>query len=43
MHDGCAKTLAERFDPACGGAKHGNTAQLSDAETRDLVSYLETL
>jgi mono/diheme cytochrome c family protein len=43
MHDGCAKTLADRFDPGCGGASHGNTAQLSEADKLDLISYLETL
>jgi mono/diheme cytochrome c family protein len=43
MHDGCAPTLAERFDPACGGDKHGRTAQLSEGQMRDLIAYLETL
>jgi mono/diheme cytochrome c family protein len=44
MHTGCAETLFDRFDPACGGGdKHGTTSQLSDAEIVDLVAYLETL
>mgnify|MGYP001604159549 CR=1 FL=1 len=43
MHDGCAATLADRFNPACGGNAHGNTASLSDAQRNDLVAYLETL
>jgi len=43
MHNGCAKTLAGRFDPACGGNDHGNTAALSDAQRGDLVAYLESL
>lgn len=43
MHDGCAQTLADRFDPACGGDKHGNTADLDDAMRRDLIAFLETL
>jgi cytochrome c peroxidase len=43
MHDGCAATLAERFEPGCGGSAHGKTSQLSEAELLDLVSYLETL
>ncbi|MDB4987392.1 MAG: hypothetical protein JWN04_2570 [Myxococcaceae bacterium] len=44
MHDGCAVTLADRFDPACGGGdSHGKTSQLSDAQIRDLVAYLQTL
>ena len=43
MHNGCAATLADRFNPACGGNAHGNTASLSDAQRNDLVAYLETL
>jgi hypothetical protein len=43
MHNGCAATLAARFDPTCGGNQHGNTAQLSDAQRGDLVAYLESL
>jgi cytochrome c peroxidase len=43
MHDGCAATLAARFDPACGGNQHGNVSGLSEAEKGDLVAYLETL
>jgi hypothetical protein len=43
MHDGCAATLADRFDPKCGGNAHGNTAQLSEAQRGDLVAYLESL
>ncbi|MBK8258085.1 MAG: c-type cytochrome [Polyangiaceae bacterium] len=43
MHHGCAKTLAERFDPDCGGAKHGHTDQLSAKELADLIAYLESL
>jgi mono/diheme cytochrome c family protein len=47
MHDGCAKTLHDRFAPgndACtGGLKHGDTSGLSAADVDDLVSYLETL
>jgi hypothetical protein len=43
MHDGCAATLADRFDPKCGGNAHGNTAGLSDAQRSDLVAYLESL
>jgi hypothetical protein len=43
MHDGCAATLADRFNPACGGNAHGNTASLSDAQRNDLVAYLEAL
>jgi hypothetical protein len=43
MHDGCAATLLERFDPSCGGATHGNTAQLAPDQITDLVAYLESL
>ncbi len=44
MHDGCATTLADRFDPACGGGDmHGQTSQLSAAQRGDLITYLETL
>lgn len=44
MHDGCAPTLRERFNPACGGGdKHGVTSHLSPAQVDDLVAYLETL
>ncbi len=47
MHDGCAPTLADRFDPtlaACnGGEAHGHTAALTSAQVTDLISYLDTL
>jgi CxxC motif-containing protein (DUF1111 family) len=43
MHNGCAVTLGARFDPACGGNAHGNTAGLSDAQRGDLIAYLESL
>ena len=43
MHDGCAATLRDRFDPACGGTRHGNTAQLNDAELNDLLLELNGL
>ena len=44
MHDGCAKTMRERFEPACGGGdKHGKTSHLSEAQLADLVAYLEVL
>ena len=45
MHDGCAKTLEERFtNTTCGGGdQHGHTSQLSVNEIADLVKYLETL
>lgn len=47
MHDGCAATLRDRFDPAqsaCnGGDLHGKTSQLAPSEVDDLVAYLESL
>ena len=43
MHDGCAATLRDRFDPACGGDKHGNVEGLGEAELDDMIAYLESL
>jgi cytochrome c553 len=44
MHDGCAATLADRFDPSCGGGdRHGLTSTLPPEEVADLVAYLGTL
>jgi hypothetical protein len=38
MHDGCAETLADRFDPACGGAQHG--APIAPADLPALLDWL---
>jgi hypothetical protein len=43
MHDGCAATLGDRFNPACGGDKHGNTAGLNANEMSDLISYMQSI
>jgi hypothetical protein len=43
MHTGCAKTLAERFNPKCGGASHGETQGLAAGDIADLVAYLDSL
>ena len=44
IHDGCAATLHDRFDPACGGGDlHGNTSQLNGAQVGDLIAYLNSL
>jgi hypothetical protein len=43
MHDGCAKTLYDRFAACGGGDKHGHTSQLQPAQVGDLVAYLESL
>jgi cytochrome c553 len=44
IHDGCAQTLRDRFDPSCGGGDmHGHTSQLSSGDVDDLVAFLHTL
>jgi mono/diheme cytochrome c family protein len=44
MHNGCAKTLEERFNADCGGGdKHGRTSQLSREQISDLTAFLRTL
>jgi mono/diheme cytochrome c family protein len=43
MHDGCAATLMDRFDPACGGDGHGDIAGLDAADLEALVAYMNTL
>jgi DNA-binding beta-propeller fold protein YncE/mono/diheme cytochrome c family protein len=43
LHDGSAISLKARIVNGKADNKHGNTAQLSDAEVDDLVSYLKTL
>jgi hypothetical protein len=43
MHDGCAETLLDRFDPVCGGSRHGHVEGLEASDLDDLVAYLETL
>jgi mono/diheme cytochrome c family protein len=44
MHNGCAKTLLERFEPSCGGGDaHGKTSHLSSAQINDLVTYMSSL
>ena len=44
MSDGCASSLAQRFDPECGGGDlHGDTANLSAEDKDALIAYLQTL
>ena len=44
IHNGCANTLADRFNPACGGGDlHGSTSTLDTTQIGDLVAYLESL
>jgi cytochrome c553 len=42
LHNGCAKTVGERFSE-CGGSEHGDVSALSRAELADLTTYLESL
>ncbi len=44
LHNGCAVTLRDRFDPGCGGGdRHGHTSQLAETDVSDLIAYLESL
>jgi hypothetical protein len=43
MHDGCAKTLADRFSPACHDSAHGDISGLTTEDLGALSAYLETL
>jgi mono/diheme cytochrome c family protein len=43
LHSGCAKTLSDRFDLACGGDKHGDLSGVTGDQIGDLVKFLETL
>lgn len=44
MHDGCAKTLEERFsNVTCGGRSHGSVSSLTPEEQQDLVAWLGQL
>jgi DNA-binding beta-propeller fold protein YncE/cytochrome c553 len=44
MHNGCAKTLEDRFEAKCGGGDdHGTTSKLSATQRADLIAYLNTL
>jgi hypothetical protein len=42
LHDGCAKTLTERFT-RCASSAHGQTSALSGDEINDLVTFLDSL
>ncbi len=41
MHDGCARTLRDRFTPTCGGERHGGA--LEGDQLDDLLAYLGSL
>jgi hypothetical protein len=45
MHNGCAKTLEQRFtNTACGGGDaHGHTSNLTPSEISDLLAYLNSI
>jgi mono/diheme cytochrome c family protein len=43
LHNGCAKTIGERFNTACDTGKHGNVKGLSSEDLGALTAYLETL
>lgn len=42
FHDGCAKSINQRFGP-CGGTDHGKPERLSVDERADLVEFLRSL
>jgi hypothetical protein len=43
MHNGCAKTLNDRFGDCGGGDRHGFTSTLTGAEISDLVTFLNSI
>jgi hypothetical protein len=44
MHDGCARTLADRFAGPCGrDNRHSATSKLTTDQIADLVAFMETL
>jgi cytochrome c553 len=42
FHDGCAKSIAQRFG-VCGGTAHGKPELLSTDERADLIAFLRSL
>jgi len=42
FHDGCAKTIEQRFG-VCGGSAHGKPELLSAVERADLIAFLRSL
>jgi mono/diheme cytochrome c family protein len=42
FHDGCAKSVDERFG-TCGGSSHGNPDLLSSDEKADVITFLRSL
>jgi hypothetical protein len=43
MHTGCATTFSDRFDPNCGGARHGAVTLPQTQDVNDLTAYLSSL
>jgi hypothetical protein len=43
LHQGCAKTLDDRFGACGGGDRHGSTSTITPSERADLVAYLSSL
>lgn len=43
IHNGCANTLFDRFNPDCGGTSHAELKDLTDADKAFLVEYMESL
>jgi hypothetical protein len=43
MHDGCARTLTQRFGICGGGHAHGKTSHLTEAQIGQLVAFMQTL
>ena len=43
MRSGCATTLEQRFELACGGRRHGQTDGLAPEDLAALTAYLESL
>jgi mono/diheme cytochrome c family protein len=43
LHNGCAKTMKDRFDGTCGGDKHGDITGLTTSQITDLAAYVESL
>lgn len=43
IHNGCADTLFDRFNPACGGRTHAEIDDLTAADRAFLVEYMESL
>jgi len=42
FHDGCAKSIEQRFG-VCGGTAHGKPELLSADERADLIAFLRSL